>query len=76
MDCKIVEDMSYKELVRHLIIQIDQMNVSFQRLDERGIHLQKMVAGMQTTLDHKANKGEIIELAKCLGVIEDGNKNR
>jgi len=75
-----LEDMSYKELVRRLITQVDQTNECFKALDAREIILQKQTERMQVTLDHKTEKADFDTLVQKMDdfiiSIHDEKENR
>ena len=54
--------MTYKEVLYSFRRQLENLNTTVNALDQREIHLQKMVERLQSELDHKAKDIDIIEL--------------
>lgn len=64
MEKKDLEDLSYKELVRRLIVQVDQTNECFKALDAREIIMQKQMERIQVTLNHKTDKENFVQFVQ------------
>ena len=64
-----LENLSYKDLVRHLIEQVKQTNACFNALDERERIIQKQMERMQAEINHKARDTDITEIKGALKTI-------
>ena len=63
MENEKLENLSYKELVKHLITQISLINDCFKMLDQREVQLQKMTERIQNSLDYKTEKIDFEKLS-------------
>jgi len=64
-----LENLSYKDLVRHLIEQNKQTNACFNALDERERIIQRQMERVQSELTHKANDTDMVEIKNTLKSI-------
>ena len=70
MGRKLVEDMTYKEVLYGVRRQLENINTTVNNLDQREIQLQKMVERLQGEITHKTNETELVELKGRVNTLE------